>query len=44
LLEAELIPTERRGPVIAPGRLLAGLLVALVIGALIVWLASEIAR
>lgn len=44
LLEAELIPTERRGPVIAPGRLLAGLLVALVIGALIVWLASEIVR
>src|SRR5512135_1323805 len=34
LLEAELISTDRRGPVIAPGRLLAGLLVALALGAL----------
>ncbi len=44
LLEAELIPAERRGPVIAPGRLLAGLLVALAVGVLVVWLASELAR
>jgi hypothetical protein len=44
LLEADLIPTEHRGPVIAPGRLLAGLLVALVLGALVVWLAASLAR
>lgn len=37
LLEAELISTESRPPV-APARLLAGLLLALAIGALVVWL------
>ncbi len=40
LLQAELITPERVGPVIAPGRLLAGLILALMIGALVVWLAS----
>ncbi len=44
LLEAELIPIDRRGPVIAPRRLLIGLLVALAVGVLIVWLASELAK
>jgi hypothetical protein len=40
LLEAELIRPEGGGAVVAPGRLLAGLILALVIGALIVWVAS----
>ncbi len=43
LLEAELISPARspaRGPV-APGRLLAGLLLALAVGALVVWLAMS---
>jgi hypothetical protein len=40
LLQAELIGPERTGPVIAPGRLLAGLILALLIGALLVWLMS----
>ncbi len=43
LLEAELISDEDRdGVTVAPFRLLAGLLVALVIGALIVWAATEV--
>jgi uncharacterized protein YbaR (Trm112 family) len=40
LLQAELIGTEPIGRPVAPGRLLAGLLVALALGALVVWLAS----
>jgi hypothetical protein len=42
LLEGELISGEPAPRVVAPGRLLAGLLVALVIGALVVWLASQV--
>ena len=42
LLEGELISDEPVPRVVAPGRLLAGLLVALVIGALVVWIASQI--
>jgi hypothetical protein len=38
LLEAELISDEPARPIVAPGRLLLGLLIALAIGALIVWL------
>ena len=41
LLEGELISDEPPGRVVSPGRLLAGLLVALVIGALLVWLLSQ---
>jgi hypothetical protein len=44
LLEAELIPNEREGPSISPGRLLAGLLIALAVGALIVWLVTLAVR
>ena len=40
LLEAELIGEERPGPPVAPRRLLIGLLVALAVGALVVWLVS----
>jgi hypothetical protein len=42
LMEAELIGEERPGPPVAPGRLLAGLLAALAVGALIVWLGIEL--
>ena len=42
LLEAELIGKERAGAPVAPGRLLIGLLMALAVGVLVVWLASEI--
>lgn len=42
LLEAEVIGKEDAGAPIAPGRLLAGLLVALAIGMLVVWLANEL--
>ena len=42
LLQGELISDEPPGRVVAPGRLLAGLLVALLLGALIVWLLSRI--
>ena len=42
LLQGELISDEPPARVVAPGRLLAGLLVALVIGALVVWLASQV--
>lgn len=38
LLEAELIPSSEPGPTVAPLRLLAGLLIALALGALIAWL------
>ena len=41
LLEGELISDEPPGRVVSPGRLLVGLLVALVIGALLVWLLSQ---
>jgi hypothetical protein len=42
LLEAELIkPDQGIGAPVAPGRLLAGLLIALALGALLVWLISE---
>jgi hypothetical protein len=40
LLEAELIGAEPAGPPVAPVRLLVGLLVAVAIGALVVWLAT----
>ncbi len=42
LLQGELISDEPPARVVAPGRLLAGLLVALVIGAVVVWLASQV--
>ncbi len=41
LLEAELIPEQSREPVVAPLRLLVGLLIALAVGALVVWLVAE---
>ncbi|HUO70745.1 MAG TPA: zinc-ribbon domain-containing protein [Solirubrobacteraceae bacterium] len=44
LLQADLIGEERPGRVVSPGRLLAGLLVALALGALLIWLASELLR
>jgi hypothetical protein len=45
LLEAELIsPDDRRPAVVAPGRLLVGLLIALAVGAAIVWLITELVR
>jgi hypothetical protein len=40
LLQAELIGPERPTRVVAPGKLLAGILVALAIGAVVIWLAS----
>jgi hypothetical protein len=40
LLEAELIGEQGAGQTVAPARLLIGLLVALAVGALIVWLIS----
>jgi hypothetical protein len=40
LLQAEVISPERTGRIVAPGRLLLGLLAALAAGALIIWLAS----
>jgi Putative prokaryotic signal transducing protein len=42
LLQGELISDEPAPRVVAPGRLLAGLLVALLLGALVVWLLSRI--
>jgi hypothetical protein len=42
LMEGEVISGEPVGRVVAPGRLLVGLLVALGIGALVVWLASQL--
>ncbi len=38
LLQAELITAGRRGAAIAPARLLAGILVSLAVGLLVVWL------
>jgi uncharacterized protein YbaR (Trm112 family) len=42
LLQAELISPDRAQPTVAPVKLLAGLLAALAIGALIVWLIAEV--
>ena len=42
LLQAELISGEPAGPVVAPRRLLIGLLTALALGALIVWALSTL--
>lgn len=42
LLQAELIGSEPPRTVVSPGRLLSGLLVALAIGALVVWGISEL--
>jgi hypothetical protein len=42
LLEGELISDRPPERVVAPGRLLVGLLVALAIGVLVVWLASQV--
>jgi hypothetical protein len=42
LLQGEIISDEPAPRVVAPGRLLAGLLLALLLGALIVWLLSRI--
>lgn len=44
LLQSELISDEPPARVVAPGRLLAGLLVALALGALVVWVASQVAH
>jgi hypothetical protein len=45
LLEAELIsPDSSRPAVVTPGRLLVGLLIALAVGALIVWALAELVR
>ena len=44
LLQAELIPAERPPSPVAPTRLLAGLLVALAVGVLVVWLATQALR
>jgi hypothetical protein len=41
LLQGELISDEEPARVVAPGRLLAGLLIALALGALLVWLLSN---
>lgn len=42
LLQGELISDEPAARIVSPGRLLIGLLVALVIGALLVWLLSQV--
>lgn len=42
LLQGEVISDQPAQRVVAPGRLLVGLLVALAIGALVVWLASQV--
>ena len=45
LLEAELIsPDSSRPAVVTPGRLLVGLLIALAVGAAIVWALAELVR
>jgi hypothetical protein len=41
LLEAELIPAERQSTAVAPGRLFVGLLVALAVGVIVVWAATQ---
>jgi hypothetical protein len=42
LLQGELISDEPTERVVAPGRLLAGLLLALLVGAVLVWVLSRI--
>ena len=42
LLQGELISAEPPDRVVAPGRLLVGLLIALLLGALVVWLLSRL--
>ena len=42
LLQGELISDEPPARVVAPGRLLAGILIALAVGALVVWLLSRL--
>ncbi len=42
LLQAELVGPETSGPPIAPARLLVGVLLALAVGALVVWLATAV--
>ena len=42
LLQAELISTEPGARVVTPGRLMAGLIAALVLGVLLVWLATAV--
>jgi hypothetical protein len=44
LLDGDLISDQPPDRVVAPGRLLLGLIVALAIGALVVWLASQVVR
>jgi uncharacterized protein YbaR (Trm112 family) len=44
LLQAELIDAEPAGATVAPARLLAGLLLALAAGALVVWLVTDLLR
>jgi hypothetical protein len=44
LLQAELLPAEPSGPPVAPLRLLLGLLVALAMGAVLVWALSTAVR
>jgi hypothetical protein len=44
LLEAELIPAEQASAVVAPTKLLFGLLLALAVGALLVWVLTEVLR
>jgi hypothetical protein len=44
LLQADLISAEAPRPVTTPARLLVGLLIALAIGALVVWLISAVAH
>jgi hypothetical protein len=44
LLEAEVISDRPQERIVNPGRLLTGLLVALVLGALIVWLGLDVIR
>ncbi len=41
LLQGELISDEEPARIVAPGRLLAGLLIALALGALVVWLLTK---
>lgn len=44
LLEAEVIAEAVPGAAVAPGRLLAGLLIALAVGALVIWLITLVAH
>jgi hypothetical protein len=42
LLQAELVTPESPQPVVSPGRLLAGILAALVVGAAVIWGVSQL--